>query len=309
MINRLVRFYNQNRRRFWTIAFCIIVVLTIIRGLNSNYKNVNKNKVNTNNLNSIYTDKNYSLLSGKKVTEKKSKSINETIGNFVKYCNNGEIENAYNLLSNDCKKELFPTQEIFENNYCKNIFTEYRIYDAQAWILEDNLYTYKISITEDILATGGSKSELAIEDYFTIVSENNIEKLNIKNFVKKEKVNFKQAVNNIVFNVIEKNTYIDYETYTLNITNSTDNTILINDKQNKNSVYVQDGSKHSYEGFLNENALEELIIEPGVTKTVKIRFNKVYNTKHKTKKIVFNNVILDYNNINNSNKVNAEIEI
>ena len=106
------------------------------------------------------------------------KEAKKIIDNFVTYCNNGEIEEAYNLLSEECKEELFPDLETFKNNYHSKIFTDYKMYNLMAWINSDNCFTYKVEITEDILTTGGA-SELNIEDYYTIVKNNNEYKLNI----------------------------------------------------------------------------------------------------------------------------------
>ena len=54
------------------------------------------------------------------VTEEQVKENKELIiDQFIKYCNSKDINNAYNLLSDDCKNEVFKNIETFNNNYIK----------------------------------------------------------------------------------------------------------------------------------------------------------------------------------------------
>ncbi len=151
----LRRLYNQNRKSIWTVIVFIIFLLILINTIGNILKNQPDNK-NLNSSNSLVTtiyDVNYSVVSGDKISEKTSKETNTIIDNFIKYCNEGNTQEAYNLLTDDCKEELFPTLEIFINNYYNNIFTTYKIYNLQSWITSGNSYTYKVRILNDILST------------------------------------------------------------------------------------------------------------------------------------------------------------
>lgn len=153
----LRRFYNQNRKTIWITIAIIIFTIIIIQALNYIVKNNQNKSINsTSSLNTTSTtnyDPNYSVITGDKIEETTNKETTNIIDNFIKYCNEGNTEKAYNLLTDDCKSELFPTLEIFVNNYYKKIFTNYKTYNIQAWIISDSSYTYKIRILDDILST------------------------------------------------------------------------------------------------------------------------------------------------------------
>lgn len=107
-MNKLVRFYNQNRHMVWIVILSIIAIISIIQVLDNlayEKNNANKNINNYNNNSSI----NYSVITGQEVKT----DISEVIDEFVKYCNNGQVEKAYEMLSDECKTILYPNLEDF----------------------------------------------------------------------------------------------------------------------------------------------------------------------------------------------------
>ena len=94
---------------------------------------------------------NTSVITGEEVkTNEQSKN---TIKKFVEYCNNKEIEKAYSMLSEDCKKLIYSDIEKFKINYIDRIFYIYRLYTLENWFETLSLKTYYIKYTEDILAS------------------------------------------------------------------------------------------------------------------------------------------------------------
>ena len=119
---RLIRFYNQNRRRILIIILIIVFILGIIQLLNyfSRMKIAKEDKQNTwiENTESnkdVVSEK--SLISGQNVSDTQLNSETELIDEFVKYCNNKDLNSAYEMLSEECKEEMFPTIDDFYNNY------------------------------------------------------------------------------------------------------------------------------------------------------------------------------------------------
>ena len=94
------------------------------------------------------------VISGEDVNDENYEQEESIINMFVEYCNNGQVEEAYNMLSSDCKEALYPNQQSFENNYYKNIFTEKRTCNLQAWINDDNYTNKPIKINEEIISPG-----------------------------------------------------------------------------------------------------------------------------------------------------------
>ena len=151
MDNKLLRFYNQNRYLVWIVILTVIAIISLIHILN-NY--IEKNDLQENDSN-IYTgitkkrDENYTVITQKKL----DKDTSNIIKTFINYCNTGNPEQAYKLLSDDCKQLLYPSLESFKEKYYNKIFNTKKLYSCQAMVNHDNYYTYQINFTEDILAT------------------------------------------------------------------------------------------------------------------------------------------------------------
>ena len=73
---------------------------------------------------------------------------------FINHCMNGNIQEAYNMLTENCKNEKYKTINEFKSNYIDTLFNvkieEYRIEN------ENEIYT--IYLTEDMLVTGKTNS-------------------------------------------------------------------------------------------------------------------------------------------------------
>lgn len=156
-MNKLIRMYNQNRGFIIAGVFIIALIIVIIQMLNSHVKeqqetarNMINNSSTVNNSTTINSG-NTSVITGKEVrTNEQSK---ETIKEFVGYCNNKEINKAYDMLSEDCKKLVYSDIEKFKTNYIDRIFYIYRLYTLENWFETNELKTYYIKYTEDILAS------------------------------------------------------------------------------------------------------------------------------------------------------------
>lgn len=293
-MNKIIRWYNRNRKTFWLIIVLGIIVISLPRILNKyakDKKNVSSSEKNTTTYNAIQKP----AITGKIINEDISKKSTNIIDSFINYCNSGNTEYAYNLLSQDCKMELYPTIDKFINNYYNKTFAENMSYDIETWISNENTITYRVSIIGDRLSTGNA-NELSIQDYYTIVKENNEYKLNISSYIGKQEINTISSIENLNIEIIEKYVYVDYQIYKFKINNSSDKKIMLDSKKNTRSVNVIDQNNVKYVGFLNELSENELTIESGMSKEIKIKFNKSYNPKYLEKYIEFSDIIDEENN-------------
>lgn len=302
MDNFIVRWYNQNRKIIWVAILTVVAVIGLIQTLNSYYKNKAKDENSSTNSTTVYDTPNYSVITREQIDEKTSEKSIDLIGEFFNLCNNGQIEKAYNLISTECKEELYPTLGDFETYYYNKIFTEQKSYDSVLWINSAGRNTYKIEIMADLLATG-QKENMPIEDFYTIIYENGEYKLNISNYIGKKEINTSKKQNNIEINILDKRMYIDYEIYDIQIQNNTGNRLIFNTKEHSNSIYLQDENELKYIAFLNEIPNSELEIINGITKILEIKFNRGYKPTINIEKIVFGD-------INSNGKIeNIEIEL
>ena len=220
-----------------------------------------------------------------------TQTTEQLIQQFVDYCNENQIEQAYNMLSQDCKEAVFSTIDNFQNNYVEEIFTTDRLVK-----IEDSMYgnsIYKITYFSDVLANGGYQSENTFQDYCYITEENDETKLSINQFIRTEVINKNTTGSSIYANIIQKQTYVDYEIYEIQITNQSDNTILLSTKEEDN-LHIVDENDVTYSSNIDEIATERLIMQPQTTSVFNIRFNKIYNTERRINRLNISNIITDY---------------
>lgn len=299
-MNRIIRWYNKNRKLFWLAIVILIIAISLPRMLNEFAKDEEDESSSIYNNATTYSNKNYSIITEENVNEEIGTENIGIINAFIENCNKRDPEEAYKMLSTKCKEKLYPTLNDFVEKYYNRIFGNVKSYDVQAWISESNYYTYKINLKEDILSTGNVNSA-SIEDYYTIVYEDNIYKLNINNYIGNIEINKFNETKEVKITVLSKDIFMEYEIYNIEVENKTNNSILLDSLENTNNVYLEDNNKLHYKAYSHEIVTEKLRVRG--KKNIEIKFNKKYSTERQINKIVFSDVILDYDNyITYSNK-------
>ena len=301
---RLIRWYNQNRLKFYiglaviTFAFLVLQVLDSIaekeqEEINNNIQMINSS---TNQSTTISkTDK--SVITGEKISTYDDNINVRTINRFINYCNNGEIEEAYSMLSDECKEVIYPSIESFKSNYINKIFYIYRIYDLENWYKNVNLYTYYIKYSEDILSTGNVNSKDNKSDYITVVQEDDEYKLNISSYVGRKIKNTKGYNDNIYITLNWIDMYIDYSILNITINNNnSESTICIDTKEDVMTLHAVDDNGVKYSAFLNEIPNSQLVFNKRETRTLDIKVNMIYSTSRYLKGISFNDIVTNYDN-------------
>lgn len=316
MLNQIIRYFNQNKKKIIigvaVIAF-LIILLTII---NSAIKQ-NRQKENIDPNDYAVTDlekPNESIISDVNLSEETAKINSEIIKSFVEACNNKNYEQAYNLLSAECKEVEYPTLQDFQNDYIKHIMENSVSYQLELWTVYDGYITYRVTFYEgNLLQNGGIPPEENYVDYITLLQEENEIKLNINKFVKREEINKSAKDRDIEIIINARNVYMDYEIYNITFKNYSEKSILINDGQDSNNMFITDQNGNQYISYINEIPLASLGLKPGFQKLLNVKFAKAYNTYREVKYITFQNIILDselYNsNPNDVERLNFRIPI
>lgn len=297
-MERLLRYWNQNKKKILITIAVIALVIIIIQIANQMVKQQNeaeRNKIKTNTTKvQDVTKPSEAIMSDTKLTEKEVEENSDIIKQFVNYCNQKNVNEAYNLLTDDCKKEIYTSSTIFQSNYINQIFANQRNYELELWHENGNYYTYKITYNEgNLLQTGGVSSGKNFVDYITVVKQNGEVKLNINKFIKKELLNKAGTSNGVEILLNSKNVYLDYETYNMTITNNTQKDILLNDGKNASNIQLLDRSGNTYNSVISELPVTSLTIEAGYKKTVNIKFSKNYITSSKIDTIQIKEIYLD----------------
>lgn len=292
----LIRFYNQNRKKIFKIILIIVLIIGLIQLFNYFAKISSKNKYkkeerfnNTEEYKQLNSDK--SLVSGENITNKKTQKDLNIINEFIEYCNNKNIDLAYNLLTEECKEVMFPTVQDFYNIYYLDIFNNgNKTYTVDNW----NGNVYQIRYSEDILASGNLQTENIKQDYITVQKYNDETRLNINNYIERKDVNKLTEYKDVKIKVKSIDVYMDYEIYNLNVENNSQNTILLDTSDDVQSIYLLDGKNMKYEFYGNEIVKNKLIIKSKFANDLSIKFNCSYSSNRKIKNLVFSKLVLNY---------------
>ena len=297
---KLKRFYDQNRKGIW-MAIIIIASLFILLQVVNHFEKINNEKElnnNTNgdenaNSNNINTNVNLksstSAITGENVSKENLDSATKTIERFINFCNEKKIEEAYNMLTEDCKREMYTSVNMIEQAYYNDVFNgEEKSCNIENWT--GNIY--KVNIVEDMLSTGKSNNGYTKQDYMTVKKEDNGYKLNINNYIGYSKIDKTTKKDNIEINVMSKNTYMDNERYTIKVTNNSKDEISLDGLSDVKSLYLQDSKGAKYSAYTHELTEPTLKMEPGQTKEITIKFYSNYVSSKNINYIVFSDMII-----------------
>ncbi len=309
-MHKIMRFYNQNRKAIWGFIIFVAFLIIILQLLNYIAKQDNEKKLNSvNNLrantiqyNDITLESQKSALSGEKISESQQEAI-KTIDKFFSYCNEKNLQKAYNLLTEECKEEMYTTEESFQKSYYEQVLNgQKKNISVENWT--SNIF--KVKITDDYLSSGNYSSKNTIQDYITVETDDNKEyKLNINGYIGRTNPNKETEHKDIKIKAVEKNIYMDYTTYVFEITNNSYRTILLDDLKNIDSMYIQDDNKMKYSSYTHELSLGELQINSGEQRKIKIKYYSKYSSVKRITNIVFSKVILDYESYSSLSNKNS----
>lgn len=298
---RLIRWYNQNRKIFWSAVGVIALFIVALQLINTFVKNSNqkelelaqKNPIQNTTIpeqyNNIQMGSTSSSLSGTELSEENQTEI-EVIDQFIEYCNNQDLESAYGLLTDECKQEMYPTIENFRISYYQSIFNNTRKnVVVENWINE----IYKVDFNEDFLSTGKYSKENTIQDYITVVEKDDGYKLNINRYIGRQEIHQSAEDKNIQIEVEYTDIYMDYQYYKINVHNQSENTILLDDGINIKAMYIEDENGIQYSAYTHELNEGQLMVSPRETKELEIRYYSKYSSEKQIDKVVFSRMILD----------------
>lgn len=304
-MNRFMRWYNQNRKTVWKLIGIIVIVIIVIQLINHYYKVKNEEELNNNsqtqnattnsstnsNYNNVRVDDKNSVLSGNEISSSQEEQI-KIIDTFVDYCNKGDVESAYQLLTDECKQEMYPQLDNFINSYYNETFANSEK-DASVENWTGNIY--KVQIHENMLATGKYSKETTKQDYITVIeTEDEQYRLNINGYIEREEINKSKEDKQIKMTVKYADTYMDYAKYTIEITNNSNQTISLDDRANVESMYIRDDNGNHYPAYTHEINSAELQVSPRETKEVTIKYYSKYGSTKDINRLVFSKMILNY---------------
>lgn len=309
-MHKLRRFIYQNKYQILGVLGIIAFILIIIQLMNLWARKNNNSEIENRQQNTTIVNENNSgviseksAVTGKEVSKQQLDNETTAINKFMGYCNNQDFENAYNMITEECKKQMYNSLDIFKQSYYKNVFNgEKKNFTIENWVKD----TYRVNITGDVLATG-NVDEYSKQDYITVKQVNGEYKLNINNYIGYTEINKKTTEKNISMEVIGKNTYKDYETYTFNVTNNTGSVMQLDNISNTESLYLEDSKGVKYPYYNHELTTPMITVSAGQTKEITIKFYSSYVSTKKIERIVFSNIMLKNGELGETVKFNANV--
>lgn len=305
---KLFRFYNQNRKAIIIIVLIIVFFFIILRTAND-YSSRQKGSIaqQTESYENVpdSVSSNKSALTGSTVYSKQLVENTEIIDKFLNYCKTNDISKAYDLVSNDCKDQLFKTIEDFKKRYVDIVLGGIdKVYTIE------NYYSniYKVNFTENSLLTG-KKSNYSSQEFIAIVKENSEDKLNINGLISVKEINKESEICDVKIKINKQYQYMDYTMVSISVTNNNSGSILLDNLEDINGIYIKDTNSSKYGLYSHEFLKEDLKVLKEETKQINLKFFSKYISSRKINEIVFNNIILNYDNEKYKREIQMNIDI
>lgn len=289
------RYYNQNRKKIWGIiiiiafAFLMFYLLNYIVDNTKEEENIQiTNEINYKTNSSKITT-NQSVVTGENVSSNQLKTQTGVIDQFISYCNEKNLQEAYDLLTDECKEQIYNSLEIFEQAYYNDVFGgETKTATVENWV--DN--TYRVRIVDNLLATGKSNDGYSKQDYITVKKVGDEYKLNINNYIGYTEIGETTEQDDIRIEVISKNTFMNYEEYKIKVTNNTDKDIMLDGRSDVRSLYIEDSREKKYSSYNHELTDPMLLVQSGHTNELSIKFYSSYTSNKSIEYMVFSDIVI-----------------
>ena len=288
---KLKKYYYANKEKIWKIIILAVFILILIKiwqhiMINENQTNqqyINNSENIKQEYNEINIGTNKELTTGQSYNSDSKEELN-VIDEFFKYINNENYAEAYNLITDDCKQEMFKSEEIFQKSYVSKIKEKGNKNSIEVNKWSGN--TYRVNIYGDILAAG-KVEEMTIEDYITVVGE----KININNFIGSTDIYGKVVYGDFKLEVVKQKQYMNYTVISFKIANKTRNKYIIDELRKYDNMCIQDENGYKHIAYNNELTDSDVTIYPSEVKYLDIKYYLKNTTNINIEKVIFGNIL------------------
>ena len=288
----IIDFFKKHGKKIIIILFVWAIILTI------NYfvgKIEETPEIQTN------YNPHESVMENGSVPTNLQEPIEQLIGQFVENCNNKDYEAAYNLLTEDCKNNIYPDIELFKQ-YVDSVFPNKKIYNIQNFSNKDEIYIYTVNILNDILATGlnNEEDENVYSEKYVVIEENGQLKLSIRQYIGRQNLTYIYEDEYMKIKIESVDIKYDNIVYNLNITNKSENYIVYSDYSVDYEIALD-----TSEGLKRraDEVLEPITLDKLETKNFSVKFTIFYDEDTQIEDMLFDYIRIyendeDYENGN-----------
>ena len=101
------------------VAMGVFIATIILSSMSGGENEKDQNEI-ANEIANVYKPT-QTVIQGSDVSKEQYEEDKNLVNTFLEFCNNGKVEDAYNLISDECKQESYPTIEQFKKYYYDNI--------------------------------------------------------------------------------------------------------------------------------------------------------------------------------------------
>lgn len=269
-------------KKYWKYIVIIAVIWIGVIIINNYLKNLPEENIVAN----TYTPDLPIMDTGESVPEEQREEVNVVIDTFFNYCNSKQYQNAYDMLTTDCKEYVYSDSLAEFKQYVDNLFTTTKIYNIQNYSNVGDVYIYDINILDDILSTGTTGGYQTHREKIALIEEDSTLKISNQGYIGKTMFSNVTGEDQYVkIDVLYKNMSYDREEYAVEITNKTDGYIVLGNGAAANEITLNLGDQmRPALDIVNNN----LIIPPGRTTNYFLLFDKYYDDNKNPTELNFN---------------------
>lgn len=286
---KFLKYFKDDRKKVIIVIICVLVIIyALIKLFNYAKKEENyseNNSSSSNNTTAIVTNGTENNVDNLVKVDSKEEAINK----FVEFCNNGNVSNAYKMLTDQCKKNVYETEEKFNSEYVKNLFDRKRSYQIVKWSNSDEIY--KVTFFEDSIIAGTVNKDNGKQDYISIVKDSGTYKLNISGFIKQEDLTAKNKNNYMQVDILSRLIFVDYEVYNIKVKNIINVDFTVDNMEDNVKSYIEDSDGNKFKIMNDEYTSETTRVPNDKEKIVTLKFKRKYTDSNKNiTKIVFSRI-------------------
>ncbi len=278
-------FFRKNKFRIFILIIVLSVIITVNKYLGK-MKEIEPPKTNYQPHTAVIT--------GDEIKSIKTKNtLEEKINGYMDACGNKDYQTAYDMLSDECKEICFKKNISFFKEYIDSIYDKNKVYSIQDYSNKNNVYVYKVTISEDILASGlnNGDSEVKYEEKIVVTKDGDDYKLAIRGFINAKDLEIVSENSDMKIFIKKIVTYYDTVTYTVEVKNNSESIIMLQKDGEGSSVLL------SLDGDLRKTKLDnygnnDIVIYQGNTKSFDLTFSKYFDEDRNITELIFNRVRL-----------------
>lgn len=220
--------------------------------------------------------------------QKVQNAAESLIDEYVGYCNEGNYQKAFNMLSDDCRKYAYnDSVEDFADHVLKKMITP-KEYSIQNYSNYGEYYIYEIKYIDNILATGLTNQTYNYSTEKIVLKKNKDGSYDMAtgNFISYDKISNIAENDYIKVDIVDRIKRYSTETYSVKFTNRTDSTVVVADNFTGDEIELV--LPQEYRSL--ENVDTDIILQPGESKAVNLAFTKFADDGDESQAILLTSV-------------------